>query len=332
VTALALDATDRRLLVLLQRGLPLVARPYAAIAAEAGISEDGALARVRRLSEGQDGSLIREIGPIFDSRALGYRSTLVAMSVPGESVDEAAAVVNAHPGVGHNYLREHRWNLWFTLAVPPGNDVEAAARCLARAAGGFPHVCLPALRTFKIGVRLGIEGDGLPEEAGDEASAPTGDGPGPNARDKAFIRVLQRNSGIVAEPFAAAADALAVSQEEVLTWMREATRRGWLRRFAAVLHHRRAGYQGNGMAVWKAAPGRVEEIAAAACRRPEVSHCYERATGAGWPYNLFAMVHARDDDECRAIASKISEEAGAPDFAVLFSRREYKKLRMRYFV
>lgn len=332
MTALALDAIDRRLLVLLQRGLPLVTRPYAAIAAQTGLSENEALARLRRLKDGGDSSLIRDIGPIFDSCALGYRSTLVAMAVPVERIDEAAAVVNAHPGVSHNYLREHRWNLWFTLAVPPGNNVETAARCLARAAGGFPHVCLPALRTFKIGVRLGIEDDGLLEEAGDETSTLNREGSGPNARDKAFIRVLQRNGDIVAEPFAAAADALGVSQEEVLTWMREATRRGWLRRFAAVLYHRRAGYRGNGMAVWKAAPGRVEEIAAAACRRPQVSHCYERATGAGWPYNLFAMIHARDDEECRAIASQISEEARAADFAVLFSRREYKKVRTRYFV
>ena len=325
------DTIYRHLLVVLQRDLPLTARPYAAIAEEIGLSEDEVLTRIRRLRDGRQGSLIREIGPIFDTRALGYRSTLVAMEVPEDRVDGAAAAVNGHPGVSHNYRREHHWNLWFTLAVPPTEDIGAAVKALEGAAGGFPHLSLPALRTFKIGVRLGLEsGDGLEEvEAG--VVMPPNDLRPPNERDKAFIRNLQQGTEIVAEPFAQAAQALAVSQEELLQWMREAKNRGWLRRFAAVLHHRRAGYSANGMAVWKVPRGRVDEVAAVACRLPQVSHCYERPTYPNWPYSLFTMIHALDREECQAVARRISDEAGVREHSILFSTKEYKKARIKYF-
>lgn len=326
------DPVDRRLLVVLQRGLPLTARPYAAVAGEIGLSEDEVLTRVRRLRDGQRGSLIREIGPIFDTRALGYRSTLVAMAAPEGRLDEAAATINAHPGVSHNYRREHRWNLWFTLAVPPAENMETAVKELVEAAGGFPHLSLPALRTFKIGVRLGLDGGGKIDEVEGEVATSSGCLRPPDARDKAFIRTLQQGITIAAEPFAPVAQALTVSTEELVEWMREAKSRGWLRRFAAVLHHRRAGYSANGMVVWKVPRERVDEVAAVACRPPQVSHCYERVTCPGWPYSLFTMIHARDREECGVIVRRISDEAGVGDFSILFSGKEHKKARIKYFV
>lgn len=329
---LTADPVDRRLLVVLQRGLPLTARPYAAVAGEIGLSEDEVLARVRRLKDGRRGSLIREIGPIFDTRALGYRSTLVAMATPEDRLDEAAATITAHPGVSHNYRREHRWNLWFTLAVPSAENMETAVKELVGAAGGFPHLSLPALRMFKIGVRLGMgNGDVLDESWVETATFPDGYHP-LNERDRAFTRELQRGVKIVAEPFAPVAQALTVSMEELLGWMREAKSRGWLRRFAAVLYHRRAGYSANGMVVWKVPRGRVDEVAAVACGHPQVSHCYERVTCRGWPYGLFTMIHARDREECGAVVRRISDEAGVGDFSILFSSKEHKKARIKYFV
>jgi DNA-binding Lrp family transcriptional regulator len=332
MASLAADPTDRRLLVVLQRGLPLTPRPFAAIAAEIGLSEDEVLTRVRHLKDGRRGSLIREIGPIFDTRALGYRSTLVAMAVPEDRLDGAAGIVNAHPGVSHNYQREHRWNLWFTLAVPPAENVETTVKELVGAAGGFPHLSLPALRTFKIGVRLGLDSGGKIDEVEGEVATSSGCLRPPDARDKAFIRTLQQGIKTVAEPFAPAAQAMAVSTEELLEWMREAKRRGWLRRFAAVLHHRQAGYSANGMVVWKVPEERVDEVAAVACRYSQVSHCYERSTCPGWPYSLFTMVHSLDRAECRAVVRRISGEACARDLFILFSSKEHKKERIKYFV
>jgi len=323
----ALAPTDRRLLDALQRDFPLTARPFAAIGRRLGLAEDDVIAHVRRL---KDDGLIRQIGAIFDTRALGYRSTLVAMRVPPERVDQAAAVVSGHPGVSHNYRRDHIWNLWFTLAVPPDDDLKATAVRLTQEAGGYPYRSLPALRVFKIGVRLAMSNEGAaPRAEGLTAASP----PRPvSPRDRAFVRALQDDIEIVAQPFGAAAGRLGVSQEEIFIWLRQAAAAGWLRRFAVILNHRRAGYGANGMVVWRVSPQRLEEVAAVASSFPQVSHCYQRPTFIDWPYALFTMIHARSEEECQAVAEDISRRTGVADYAILFSTREYKKERVRYFV
>jgi len=155
-----LDIVDRRLLDLLQRDFPLTARPFAAIGERLGLPEEEVLARVRCLKGPDKGRLIRQISAIFDTSALGYKSTLVAMQAPPDEVERAAAAINRHPGVSHNYQRDHTWNLWFTLAVPPDEALETAVQALADEAGSYPYRLLPALRVFKIGVQLDMEGPG----------------------------------------------------------------------------------------------------------------------------------------------------------------------------
>jgi DNA-binding Lrp family transcriptional regulator len=322
----ALAPIDRHLLDALQRDFPLTTRPFVAIGQRLGLTEEEVIDRVRRLKG--DG-FIRQIGAIFDTRALGYRSTLVAMRVPPERVDEAAAVISRHPGVSHSYQREHAWNLWFTLAVPPDADLEATIAHLAQEAGGYPHRSLPALRVFKIGVRLPLTGDGGAADAESAVEAPSSRSL--SQRDRAFVRALQDDIDIVPQPFAATASRLGVNQEEVLAWLGEAAAAGWLRRFAAILHHRRAGYGANGMVVWRVPPERLEEVAALASTLPQVSHCYERPTFPDWPYSLFTMIHARSEEGCRAIAEDISRRTGIADYIILFSTHEYKKERIRYF-
>ncbi len=112
--AVAMDDLDRKLLNLMQGSFPLAPKPYAAVASEAQITEDEVLGRVRRLL---DQRIIRQVTPIFDTRALGYGSMLVAAKVDPEHPWRAAKIINSHPGVSHNYLRNHDFNMWFTLAV-----------------------------------------------------------------------------------------------------------------------------------------------------------------------------------------------------------------------
>ena len=322
-----LEPVDRRLLDALQRDFPLTARPFAAMGQQLDLAEAETIARVRRLKG--DG-FIRQIGAIFDTRALGYRSTLVAMRVPPQQVDQVAALISRHPGVSHNYRRDHSWSLWFTLAVPPDEDLEATAARLAHEAGGYPHRSLPALRVFKIGVRLALsDGGGDAAARGSTvASLPRPLGP----RDRTFVRALQDDIDVVPQPFAVVAKRLGVNQEEIFAWLREAAAAGWLRRFAAILNHRRVGYGANGMVVWRVPAQRLEEVAAVASSFLQVSHCYQRPTFSDWPYSLFTMIHARSEEECRAIVEDLSRRAGVADYTVLFSTREYKKERVRCFV
>jgi len=330
-TAQQLDIVDRRLLDLLQRDFPPATQPFAAIGEKLGLPEEEVLARVRRLKDSSKGRLIRQISAIFDTSALGYKSTLVAMQVPQDGIERVAAAINRHPGVSHNYQRDHTWNLWFTLAVPPDEDLETTVEALADESGGYPYRLLPALRVFKIGVQLDMEDAGGISAVDSAQESRLTPAPAPNARDRAFIRELQEDIEIVPEPFAAVAERLRVSHDEVLYWLQEAKTRGWLRRFAAILRQRRAGYVANGMVAWRVPDDSIERVATVAASLPQVSHCYQRRTYPDWPYNLFTMIHAKSKENCRAVARKISQETGVSDYVILFSTKEYKKERLKYF-
>src|ERR1700730_17851633 len=132
--ALPLDETDRKLLNLMQGSFPIAPRPYRHVAELGGIAEEEAMRRVRRLLEKP---LIRQVTPIFDTRALGYSSMLVAPKVDPDNPHRAASVINEPPGVSHNYLRNHEFNLWFTIATEPDSrlGLEGTLDVLAHPAG-----------------------------------------------------------------------------------------------------------------------------------------------------------------------------------------------------
>ena len=118
--AVPLDELDKRLLNLMQGSFPLSPRPYARVASLAEVSEDEVLRRVARLLEER---IVRQVTPIFDTRVLGYSSMLVAAKVDPDNPHRAARIVNSHPGVSHNYLRNHDFNMWFTIATEPGSPL-----------------------------------------------------------------------------------------------------------------------------------------------------------------------------------------------------------------
>lgn len=149
-----LDQTDRRLLNLIQSNFPLVSEPYRELGEELGIGEDEVISRIRRLGEN---GVIRRLGGIFDSRKLGYSGTLCAMKVPGEKIKEAAAVVNAFPGVTHNYLREHAFNMWFTVLAESKEQLEEILRQIRESVGIEEIITLPAENIFKIRVNFDLE-------------------------------------------------------------------------------------------------------------------------------------------------------------------------------
>ena len=155
--AIPLDETDKRLMNLLQSSFPLDPEPFAAdrLAGRAGASARSWPAP-RRLLEGR---IIREITPIFDTRALGYESMLVAAKVDAENPQRAAKIVNSHPGVSHNYLRTHDFNLWFTIATPPDSELGLAGtlEVLMRETGASSMRQLPTLTLFKINMNLEME-------------------------------------------------------------------------------------------------------------------------------------------------------------------------------
>jgi DNA-binding Lrp family transcriptional regulator len=323
-----LDALDRALLERMQAAFPLVPRPFSVLGQGLGLDEAGTLARVRQLKEA---GIIRQIGAIFDTRRLGYQSTLVAFHTNDGALEDVAAQVSVHPGVSHNYARPHHYNLWFTLAVPPGRAVEDEIQKLARQSGVDDWLNLPALRVFKIRTHFDLAGEG-------KQQAPAGEGQvrqqgrAFSAADVPYVRALQRDLPLAPRPFAEAAGHLGVSEEALLDTARALQAAGIMRRFSAVLRHRRVGYTANGMACWVVPDSRIEEAGRRAAAYHQVSHCYQRpAYPPHWPYTLFTMIHGRTKEDVETVVREIARETGIEQRQVLYSTREFKKERVRYY-
>jgi len=321
-----MDAVDRRLLTQIQSDFPLVSRPFAAIGERLGLNEGEVLERCRRL---QEEGIIRQISAIFDSRRLGYSSTLIAMDIPEEHIDESAMRISEHPGVSHNYKRDHPFNLWFTLTLPPGVDLEAEVARLAAVARALCTRILPALRLFKIGVELDLE-QGVNVAVKRKRSKPAPEGL--REEEMAHVRVLQQHLPLLPRPFQGWAEELGISEEELFAKAEEFQASGVMRRFAAVLRHQKAGFTANGMICWRIPEEKLPELGYRLASYPEVSHCYQRPVYPDWPYSVFSMVHALNREKCAEVARRMSEDIGISDYAILYSTKEYKKERVKYFL
>jgi DNA-binding Lrp family transcriptional regulator len=329
--AIPLDDLDKRLLNLMQGSFPIEPRPYQRVAELAGIEESEVMRRVQHLL---DERIIRQVTPIFDTRALGYSSMLVAAKVDSENPHRAAQVINAHPGVSHNYLRNHEFNLWFTIATEPDSPLglEGTLQALAAEAGAESVRQLPTLKLFKIRMDLEMEGDTDALAAAAVASEPVELERQPyDELDIAVIRALQGNMAVVCEPYASAAAELGLAQDRFLEQLAGMQERGLLRRVAAILYHRRAGFSANGMGVWKVPSPDIYDVGRRMAAVRGISHCYERPTYEDWPYSVFTMAHGRSKQECDAILDSIAEMTGIQERATLYSSTEFKKIRLLYF-
>ncbi len=336
-----IDLTDKELLNILQGSFPVVAEPYRAIGEQLGITEDDVLQRVYALKKS---NVVRQISAIFDTRKLGYKTTLVAFRYPPGALDKAARAINRHPGVSHNYARNGHFNLWFTLAVPPHHDLDETIDRMAKATGAEAARVMPTIRFFKIGVNFDMV-----EKKGAAYDYYSPDGFGDDSKTSAVgedwniaqtvtpfevdvIRELQEGLAFDRRPFDGIADRLGVSVAELFAVMAGLQERGLMRRYSAVLHHRRAGFRSNAMVVWKVPEDRAVEVGMTMAHSPWVTHCYQRPTFPDWRFTHFTMIHATTQDQCEDVAREISQSTGVTDFQLLYSTREYKKTRVRYFV
>jgi siroheme decarboxylase len=254
--------------------------------------------------------------------------------VDPEHPHRAAAAINRHPGVSHNYLRNHEFNLWFTIATEPDSmlGLEETLAVLAREAGATSVRQLPTLKLFKIRMDLEMEGDTQALASAAEAREPVELERQPyDELDIEVIRALQGDMPVIEQPYAPAARAVGLPEAQLLEHLSAMQERGLLRRVAAILYHRRAGFSANGMGVWKVPPERVLQTGKQMAAVRGISHCYERPTYADWPYSLFTMAHGRSKQECDAILDSIATQTGIEERATLYSSTEFKKIRLLYF-
>ena len=322
-----LDELDKKILSIIQTDLPVAERPFDVLAERLRVDPVDVLAGVTRLRKR---GIIRRLGPVFTSARLGYASTLVAAAVPPERLKEIARLVTQLPGVTHNYRREHAYNLWFTLTATSSGEVERIIADLKRQTGIDAFYSLPAMAIYKIRVDFQLDSDKSVADA--PALQPDVEPVQLSEDQKELVRLLQDDLPPVAEPFSPVADKLGWSVADVVAQVAKWLDQGVIRRFGAVVHHRRLGFDANGMAVFRVPDDLIDDAGRRLARRSEISHCYQRPPLPNFPYNLFAMVHGQSETQVRHLVQRLSAELHLPEYDVLFSTAEFKKVSMRYFV
>jgi DNA-binding Lrp family transcriptional regulator len=325
-----IDPLDKQLLNEIQWTFPLSSRPYLEIATKHGLTEDDVMKRISLMKRI---GLIRQINAIFDTRKLGYKSALVAFAVKKDRLDSVALEVNKHPGVSHNYERDHEFNMWFTLAVPADGDLKRDLEIMASLEGVIKFRLLPTLKLYKIGVKLDMVNNDPNKIAPDDKVKKMDLKKFElTSRDKEFIRELQKDLEVTPRPFDTLAKNLGITVDELFKKAIEYETMGVMRRFAAILRHRDAGFAANGMIVWKVPEDKIDEVGYKLASFAQVSHCYRRPVYPDWPFNLFSMIHARTIEAAKKIAIELSNFVRINEYKILFSSREFKKERVKYFV
>ena len=311
----------------IQKKFPLSAKPFEVIAKELGISEEEVL---EILQNEKNESIIRQTSAIFDTKRLGYKSSLVAFKIDEDKIDDAVAIINSHPGVSHNYERNHEFNIWFTMAVAPDSKLglDKTIETLAALTEAEDYIVLPTLKLFKINVKLNTTGKDDKKEKvkkvihKDIELTPL---------HHEIIMRAQNDIDFVSEPFKNIVEELDIDYETFFSILQELQDAGVMRRFASILNHRKAGFNANAMVVWDVDEENGAAIGEKAAAFSAVSHCYLRPKYENWPYNLFTMVHGKTTEETNAMIAEMAEEIESKSHMPLYSSREFKKVRIEYF-
>jgi DNA-binding Lrp family transcriptional regulator len=318
------EKDQNRLIRAVQNAVPLVEDPFGHLAADLGLRTADVHNLLREWSEA---GKLREISAILEGSALGYESALVAGVVSESDLPRVVEAVNSHPTVTHNYLRNHAYNLWYTIAVPLEMGLDETIAALSRLTS-VPFHPLRRTATFKIGVNFDL----AKLENRTEATPVTEVAPVElSDRVRVQFRALQTPLPIEPRPFDRLAAGAEVETSDLLAFGR-AHLGGAIRRYVGTLRHRQLGVRANAMIVWNVPDGKELELGPSLARAPEVSHCYARNSIEGFPYTLYSMMHGPDLDTCERAAARLAEELGVDDYALLVSLEEYKKTRLRYFL
>jgi DNA-binding Lrp family transcriptional regulator len=321
-----LTEMEKQILWAIQGALPLCDRPFAAMARRAGYSPSQ---YVSILGDLKARGFIRRYGAVVNYAVLGRAATLVTASVAQGKLAEVIAAVNAMAGVSHHYLRKHSFNLWFTLQSESPQAIEKILRQLGRQTGERFY-SLPVERFFKLAVRFRPEGPSKKDFEAGEFSPSESPAPGVSLteEEKKALRFLQEDFPITETPFDSLCRKTGVADVKQLA--EGLVARQVIRRIAAVLDYRKLGYNTNVLACFAAPAERIEAAAYSLSAMSAVSHCYQRRPFAGWPYNLFAMIHAGAMEDVERFVSSLAEKYGIRETVLLPTEKELKKTPVRY--
>ena len=317
---------EQKILDTIQDAFPLEERPYRALAdlfnAQVGsVTEQQVFDVVEGLRKS---GVIRRIGGVYDSKALGFISRLCAGRVPTVATGAAndcalekfAAAVNEIPAITHNYVRSHEYNVWFTVIAQSEEKIQKIVDDVCAKTDLHDVHVLSVTRKFKIDTVM-TRG---PRDT--SLRAKRNDAPSTSIlldSDRTRIRVACTDIPHTLTPFKDWGIAVDELREDV------AQRR--MRRFGAILRHQDAGFAYNAMICFNA----PSEAGAVLAQKPYISHCYERPAFEGFPYNLYAMMHAQSAEALESFIADAAQSIQNPDYAVLHSVKELKKTSFLFF-
>lgn len=322
-----MDATDKALLNILQFSFPLTTTPWLCIAEQLSVSESEVLERIGSLKEA---GIVRQISPIFDSKRIGYHSTLAAFEVPQHRIDEVSQEVSKHKGVSHNYLRDNKINLWFTVTIPQELSLEAEVESLAQRLHIENWFYLPSEKTYNIGFKLNMNSSTITETA---PVNPLQDESHHMSYDTSFISKVQHDLPLVSQPYSSLAQELAMSEEEIVSQLHSYIAVGYVRRVAAVLRPTKAGFTHNVMVGWETSNTEAsDKLGIFAASLEAVSHSYRRKKHSNWPISVYTMIHGQTIEEVEDAVSKICDHHNPLNVVSLKTIREFKKVRVLYYM
>ena len=312
------------LLGVIQTDFPIEERPFKAAGEHIGLSEEDVINLLRSLI---DKKIVRCFGPVFELRKLGYVSTLVAAEVNTEHVTKLSEEIKKINEITHNYLRDHELNMWFTI-IARSSEVR---KDIIKWVGGFPGVNrvldLPVVSVYKINAVFGADKKNKTYTSFDNNNyhyKPL------NSFEKEIVRAFQEDLPIIERPFLAIARTLDTGESDIINCIKNWMNNGTIRRFGARLDHRLVGYSFNLLTAWDGK--QLESLGKMFAEFPEVTHCYLRKPHIDWPYELYAMIHAKSEKEMSDNISRMKNLSQGNNVVTLKTLKELKKTSMKYFL
>lgn len=315
------DSIKRELLKIIQKEFPLEERPFLKIAQKLNIGENEVIEILRDL---QKNKIIRQISAIFNPWFFGHQSALFAFEVPLKRIKEVASIINRHPGVTHNYLRNHKYNLWFILVSPPERNLLEEVKKLASICKIKKYLYLPALRIFKISTVFEEDFTNFEKEESIKITYNF------TEWDKILVKKLQEPLALVENPFKEIANSLGIDQKELFSWIKKMKQKGGLRRFGALLKHDKVGFKTNVMIAWEIEKEKIDSLIEKLSKHLFITHCYERKSYPYWKYNFYTMCHFKREQEKEKIYF-LAQELDIKKFLLLETLKEFKKIRLKLF-
>lgn len=316
---MTLSGTELALIDRWQREFPLARRPFALVGQSMGIGENATLEIFERLRKQQ---IISRIGAVVKPHTLGT-STLAAMRVPSEPLEEIAGLVSNEPFVSHNYERTNEYNLWFVVAGPNAEAVASTIESIEKLTG-FDVLDLPLEQAYHLDLGFPLDDS---RRRHTKRSQSDNDYV-PDALDRKLLATIEDGLPFVERPYGVVAAAIGVDEASVIERLGRLGTLGVVTRFGCIVHHRKLGYTSNAMAVWDVPDDRIDAVADLFVRNPRVTLCYRRCRRLpAWRYNLYCMVHAKSRDEALAAIGDLNISAGLErePQTVLFSTRCFKQ-------